>query len=142
MPGDPGFVMIMLVQGKILIFPGLGFLTYKMELKTTILSISQDCREDQINSHVKETYGSEIADLPDLVRFHLAPHPNHLRRPEKALFHYYQEVPGSLVHDRLRLDNCSPPCAKPNLGWDCREFTDFAPCSDFIDSAPRCQIKQ
>lgn len=66
--------MIMLVQGKILIFPGLGFLTYKMELKTTILSIYQDYHEDQINSHVKETYGSKIADLPDLVRFHLAPH--------------------------------------------------------------------
>lgn len=82
MSGDPGFVMIMLVHDyvgsklrKILIFPGLSFLIYKMGLKTTILSISQDCHEDQINSHVKETYSNKIADLPDLVRFHLAPYP-------------------------------------------------------------------
>lgn len=64
----PGFVVIMLAHGKILIFPGLGFLIDKMGLKTTILSIFQDCHEDQINSYVKETDGSKIADLPDLVR--------------------------------------------------------------------------
>lgn len=71
---DPGVVMIMLIHGKILMFSGLGFLFYKMGLKTTILSISLDCREEQIHSHVKETYGSQIADLPDLIGFYPALH--------------------------------------------------------------------
>lgn len=73
-PGYPGFVMILLVCGKILIFPDLSFLIRRMGLKTTIISISQDYHENQINSHVKETYGSERADLPDPVRFHLTSH--------------------------------------------------------------------
>lgn len=72
--GDSVFVIFMLVCGKSLIFPDIDFLILRMGLKTTIISISQDFCEDQINSHVKQTYGSEIPDLPDPVRFHLAPH--------------------------------------------------------------------
>lgn len=39
-------------------------LIHKMGLKTIIVSISENCHEDQMNSHGKEACGSKVADLP------------------------------------------------------------------------------
>lgn len=46
-------------MGKILISHGLSFLTHKMGPQATILYISQDCHEDQMNSQVREMYGGK-----------------------------------------------------------------------------------
>ena len=58
-PGDPGFVMIM---DKTSISHGFCFVIHQMGLKTYIslpgyilLYISQDCHEDQMDSHMKQT---------------------------------------------------------------------------------------
>lgn len=41
-----------------------------------------------MNSHMKQTYGSKIADLLDLIRFDPAPYSQLPLEAEKSLFHF------------------------------------------------------